>query len=110
VVAEAVQIVPVSVAFSLLTGKRTGNFVKIDLARPVLQHFFSTASTACERIPYRIEQGIFSAEQGMVPRQQGSGANESEFAARREHAASLIASIADTSSLWMDGTFIRNEH
>ena len=36
VVAEAVLIGPVSASFSLLTGKRTGNYVKIDLSGSML--------------------------------------------------------------------------
>jgi hypothetical protein len=36
VVAEAVLIEPVSDEFSLLTGKRTGNYVKIDLSGSML--------------------------------------------------------------------------
>jgi hypothetical protein len=56
---------------SLLTGKRTGNFVEIRLLGAILKADTRANSEACSEIPYSTEQGIISAEQGICTREQG---------------------------------------
>jgi hypothetical protein len=46
---------------------------------------------AYEQIPCGDERGIFSAEQGMVPKEQGSDANEQRIARSRNAASALAA-------------------
>jgi hypothetical protein len=53
------------------------------------------SSMICERIPYAIEQGIFSAEQGIVHAEQGSRANEREAARTSSELPNCLGPAAD---------------
>ena len=68
-VADAVGFEPVSTANSLLTGKKTGNFVNPP-ALAILKADTRAKSKAYSQIPYETEQGNFLKEQGICTREQ----------------------------------------
>jgi hypothetical protein len=58
-VAEAVLIGPVSVPFSLLTGKRTGNSAKIDPQNRFLRCFIQPNQCLGSKFPIALNREIF---------------------------------------------------
>jgi hypothetical protein len=70
-VVDAVLVEPVSTENSLLTGKLTGNFVRLPARGAILIADIRMNSAACSKIPYLAEQGIFAKEQGICTREQG---------------------------------------
>jgi hypothetical protein len=66
---------------SLLTGKRTGNFVNSALSGRFLKADTQANSKASSEIPYATEQGIISAEQGILAQEQGISPAQTEIIA-----------------------------
>jgi hypothetical protein len=64
-VAHALQVEPVSLANSLLTGKLTGNFINLSRFGQILGPNLQAKSLTCSKIPYTNEQGIILHKQGI---------------------------------------------
>jgi hypothetical protein len=80
-VAAAVPFGPVSAGIFPANREKNREFGESRPQRSIRMSFVCVTSIACERIPYGMKQGIFSAEQGIVSTEQGSCPNEQRIAA-----------------------------
>jgi hypothetical protein len=78
VVAEPVQIEPVSNRNSLLTGKLTGNFAESGPLKAIFANKQPANSVPCREIPYATEQGIFGAITGNFRQRTGNFLSEQQ--------------------------------
>jgi hypothetical protein len=92
VVAEAVPFGPVSARIFPANREKNREFGENRPHRSIQMSFVCVASIACERIPYGMKQGIFSAEQRIISIEQGSGANEQRTVRKRPFLTQLFCS------------------
>ena len=69
--ADAVTVEPVSVSNSLLTGKRTGNFVRSAPLKHPLPWFKPDGIELCRTNPAKENREFIYSEQGISEREQG---------------------------------------
>ena len=70
-VADAVEVEPVSTAKFPANREKNREFRRIRLLGAILKAGTRANSEACSEIPYSTEQGIFAREQGICTREQG---------------------------------------